>query len=168
MQLRHIRLWALIGALALSASFVEPAQADSINASTTECQPLSGPQHNVVHSWEGTGTDLNTPASVVSFAVPRSPLSGTPGQGTFEVAAWIISAGASINCTLYSYDYTGLFLGSVSFTLTTATPTTQTPTMVSQQVSLPVTQLGFWAYTSMSCTVPANDSAFVTYVVSTF
>jgi hypothetical protein len=167
MQLRHIRLWALIGALALSASLVEPAQADSINAGTTECQPLSASPHNVVHSWVGTGTDVNAPASVVSCAVPRSPLSGAAGQGTFEISAWIVTAGASINCTLYSYDYTGLFLGSVSFTLATATPTTQTPTMVSRQVSLPVTQLGFWAYTSMSCIVPANDSAFVTYVVST-
>jgi hypothetical protein len=85
MQLRHIRLWALIGALALSASLVEPAQADSINAGTTECQPLSASPHNVVHSWVGTGTDVNAPASVVSCAVPRSPLSGAAGQGTFEV-----------------------------------------------------------------------------------
>jgi hypothetical protein len=165
-QLKNIRLLAAFCALPLSASLVTPAHAGTINTGAIECMVANGAQRDILHEYGAVGTDLRGASRIVSCSVPRSPFTSTPAPatGSFEVSAFIKTAGAAINCTLYSYDYTGVFLGSASFTLTSVTPFSRAV----QQVSLPASQLGFWAYTSMSCVMPANAGAFLTGILSTF
>jgi hypothetical protein len=159
-----MRFLAAACALSATASVLTPAHAGSINTSAVECTVAAGAQADISHDYSGVGTPLRSAAKVVNCSVPRSPLSTAPGAGTFQFSAFIRNAGAAIDCTLYSYDYTGAFLGSVAFRLSSVTPATN----VLRQTSLPPAQLGFWAYTSMSCTLPGNAGAFLTGVLSTF
>jgi hypothetical protein len=164
--LKFVRFIAALSALVASASITPPAQAGSIGLSAVGCQPQGVAQTTLLHEW--LGVDVLSPADaqpvIVNCSVPRSPLTTGTLASTFEIKVWIPGdTGATVPCTLLSYEYTGTLLGSVSFSLSSTVRG-----VVTQQVSLPFTQLSNWAYTSLTCALPPHFGAFLTSINSTY
>src|SRR5262249_22228009 len=103
-------------AAVVCGSSVSPAYATNINIGGTECQAgySSESQDDVDHYVDGV-VSLGAVASLpyIVCSLPRSPLATGATSGGFYVDGdnWF---GATTTCTVYSYDYTGLFLGSSS------------------------------------------------------
>lgn len=160
MKLTFIRLLGAAGVALLGASAEAPVHAASINTSLLECQALQPSATDLRHTELGTSTEGVFPTPrLVTCAVPRSPVSASPTtSGLFYVTGDNRDSMSTTSCTLFSYDFTGTFLGSVSFTRSAAHYT--------QIVLLPAAQLGFWAYTSLSCLLPENGRATIESVIS--
>ena len=149
-------------ALALTAGGT-PARA-TINSSAVDCQPVSAPQQALVHNWEGVETTVSAVTDTyVSCSVYRSPLTTVGAPGVFRLAGQIFS-GATMPCTLTSYEYTGTFLGSATVLITS--PPDGRWKRVVQEVSLPASQLPYWAYTSLVCLLPQSGAAWISSISS--
>ena len=149
-------------ALALTAG-ATPVRA-TINSSAVDCQPVSAPQQALLHAWEGVETTATAVTDTyVSCSVYRSPLTTAGSPGVFRIAGHIFS-GATMPCTLTSYEYTGTFLGSTTVVITS--PPDGRWRRVVQEVSLPASQLPYWAYTSLVCLLPQSGAAWVSSISS--
>jgi hypothetical protein len=155
---RFIRLLGVACGVVLSASAVSPAPAANINTNATECQATFWPQDDVVHTERGvsTASSLDT-GRYITCTLLRSPLPSTATTGSFYVDGDNLN-GASTFCVISSYDFTGVFLGSTSFTTSSAS--------YDQFLTMPIAQLGFWAYTSLTCFLPAHGAGTLRGVTS--
>lgn len=145
MQLCGMVLTAGVVAAALWAGSASPTRAANINLGTNECQAGSSSesQDTVLH----TSTSVSSLGNVASLpyivcSLPRSPLQPGATFGGFYVDGdnWF---GATTTCTVWSVDYTGLFLGS-------ATASSSAPAF-DMYLSLSSAQLPTWAYTYLTC-----------------
>ena len=146
------------GAALVTASVVAPAPAANINTNATECQAQFWPQQDdIVHTETGIRTSAASDDRWISCAVPRSPLAPGATSGGFYVDG-DAQNGASVVCSLASYDYTGTFLGSASFF-------SPGPHF---DIFLPFSsaQLGYWAYTGITCVLPAHGNGALRGVTS--
>lgn len=149
-------------ALALTAG-TTPVRA-TINSSAVDCQPVSAPQEALLHAWEGVETTLKATADTyVSCSVYRSPLTTAGAPGVFRIGGLVYN-GATMPCTLTSYEYTGTLLGSATVVITS--PADGRWRRVVQEVSLPASQLPYWAYTSLVCLLPQSGAAWVSSISS--
>lgn len=147
------------GALLTTVSVVAPAPAANVNTNATECQAQFWPQEaDIVHTETGISTGVNVTADRwISCSVPRQPLAFTATSGSFYVdgdaqnGAWVV-------CSLASYDYTGAYLGSVSLT----SPGPHFDILL----TLPAAQLGYWAYTGITCVMPPHGNGALRGVTS--
>ena len=147
------------GALLFTASAVVPAPAANINTNATECQAQFLPQEvDIVHTEKGISTTSTATSSRwISCSVLRAPLPTGATSGSFYIdgdsrnGAWTV-------CSLASYDFTGTFLGSVSFS--------SPGPAVDILLTLPAAQLGYWAYTGITCVLPPNGNGTLRGVTS--
>src|SRR5262249_896363 len=138
--------FAIFCGVVLSLTGVMPADATSINTNTVACQPVGAPSTDVRHVENGTYTEGTVVGPrMVTCAIPRSPLA-VPVSGTFYFTGDNRDGTATTTCTLNVYDYNGIFIASSSFA-------TSLPHW-SQMVSLPLPQVPFWSYTSVTCSLP--------------
>ena len=158
MKSKSIAMLGVVFGAVLSATAVAPVSAAVINTSTLACQPVNAPQTDIRHTENGVSTEGIAPARYVTCSVPRSPLITVGTTGAFVVTGDNIDGRATTTCTLSSYEFTGSFLGSTSFTTSTA--------HYAVILTLPVAQLGYWSYTSMTCLLPENARATLESVVS--
>ena len=134
------------------------APAANLNTNATECQAQSWPQDTVLHTDQGIATASTTTADQwVSCAVPRSPLATGVISGGFYIDGDNFNSKTTV-CSLASYNYTGQFLGSIGFT--SSAPS------YDNFLALPAAQLGMWAYTGLTCILPAQGNAVLRGVTS--
>jgi hypothetical protein len=153
MKLKFTRLLSAAIVVLLGVNVGTPVLASSINTSMLTCQPLQPGQADLRHTEAGTSTDGVFPTSrYVTCSVRRSPNLGTTG-GLFYVTGDNRDGMSTTTCTLFSYDYTGAFLGSASFT--------RSAPHYTQILVIPAAQLGYWAYTSLTCLLPENNRATI-------
>lgn len=158
MNILPIRLLVLAASVVLASAAVAPAPAANLNVNAAECQSTFPPQDNLIHSDFGVSTPATWQFSLaIACALPRSPLAPGATSGGFYIDGDNRN-GASTSCAIASWDYTGLFLGATSFTTSDA--------HYDQFVSLPATQLTFWAYVTMNCQLPPNGNATLRGVTS--
>lgn len=158
MKFMFMRLLGAASVVLLGASTGAPVQASSINTSMLECQPLQPGQADLRHTELGTSTDGVFPTPrYVTCSVPRSPNLGTTG-GLFYVTGDNRDGMSTTTCTLFSYDYTGAFQGSFSFT--------RTAPHYTQILVIPAVQLGYWSYTSLTCLLPEDGRATIESVIA--
>ena len=115
------RIFALLGmlfAVVLTVSAVPEARANNINIGTSECQDTTG-QNNIGRDINGVYTIGGPISGFVTCSLPRSPLNAAATGGAFYVDGDNFN-GAYVNCTIYSYNFDGTFLGAVSFVATEA------------------------------------------------
>jgi hypothetical protein len=153
---RILLLSAVLCTLALTA-VTPPVNAGGITVSAVDCHPVGVSQESLLHTWEGVQRTLKAPPGpfFISCSVPRSPLTTFGQSAVFRLTGYIYN-GATMPCTLTSYDYTGVLLGSATVSLTA--PPVQQWTRVVQEVSLPDGQLPYWAYTSLVCQQPGDPA----------
>ena len=138
-------LFGMVFAAVLAGSLVSPAHAANINTNAVVCEGTNAADQGAL----GRGPDgVYNGAAAIHFAlctVPRSPLPSGATSGSFYVDGDNFN-GQSTACILYSYQWTGQFLGSASFTSASS----------SYDVFLTLTaaQLGTYAYTSLLCQLP--------------
>jgi len=147
-----VLLAAACTVLLSSNAGAHPADNTNVNANTCLVASGWGPQDQLVHSDQGVATapSVNR-ALTISCSLPRSPLPAGLTFGTFYFDG--DNFGGTTGCTLYSTDYTGQFLGSVSFT--TSFP------KYDWSMTLPLAQLGYWAYTDILCSLPPNGTGML-------
>ena len=139
-------------------AFSPAAPAGNINTNATECQAQSWPQDAILHTDKGIATASTTSADTwVACAVPRSPLAAGVTSGLFYVDGDSFN-GAWTTCGLASYNYTGEFLGSIGFN--------NSGQRYDVPLILPAAQLGMWAYTGLTCILPAHGNAILRGVAS--
>ncbi len=146
---RARRVLAALGALALLTAIGPAARAVNINTHGTACQPGSGSQAADFNYSQGGIVNAATGNRVVLCPVTRSPLPPTFAQATFYIDG-TNPPGASTTCSLVSYDYTGVLLGSSNFTTSLAT--------FDQLVNLTPAQATTYAYVSLFCSVPPQGT----------
>lgn len=156
MKSRFISSLAVACGIALSWSAVPTAHATNINFTTNNCHVLQNaptPKPEPFYfpwglSSPPTLDDVLTgvPYTVVC-PLPRSPLAAGAVSGGFYVDG-DNNPLFSTSCQVNSYDFTGTFLGSTSFVATES--------HYDRFLSLPIAQLGFWAYTNLTCTLPED------------
>jgi hypothetical protein len=141
------------------ATAVSPASpSGNINTNATECQTNMWPQDAVLHTDQGIQSAFGTTIPpFVACSVPRSPLAIDATSGGVYVDGDNFN-GASTSCILASYDYRGAFVGSKSFTTSSAS--------YDVFLALPAAQLGFWNYTGVHCTLPTNGNGVLRGVTS--
>ena len=139
-------------------AFSPAAPAGNINTNATECQAQSWPQDAILHTDQGIATASTTSSDTwVACAVPRSPLAAGVTSGLFYVDGDSFN-GAWTVCSLASYNYTGEFLGSIGFN--------NSGQRYDVPLILPLAQLGTWAYTGLTCILPAHANAILRGVAS--
>lgn len=158
MKSRFLKLLGMAWCVILSVSSVAPAPAANINVNASECQPQTYPIDDIVHTDQGIATASTVNSDRwVSCAVLRSPLASGATSGSFYIdgdaqnGAWTV-------CVIASDDYTGAFLGSASF----ASPGPHFDILL----NMPAAQLGYWAYTSITCVLPAHGNGALRGVTS--
>jgi len=151
---RFVSVIAIVCGVVLCASAERPAFATDINKAAPQCEAdfpeamdLIMHENNGVHTAPQSGS-----FQWVTCSIPRSPLAANATSGSFYVDGDNLG-GASTTCWVSSYDYTGVLLGSTSFT--TSLP------HYDMLLTLPVAQLGVWAYTSLTCALPANANGLL-------
>jgi hypothetical protein len=132
----------------LCGSVSGPAVAVNIVTSAIDCQTTDPTQLDlIVHDKNGVRTASFMPDPVwVVCAVPRSPITAGAAVGFYVDGD--NSPGALTGCWISSYDWTGAFLGSTTFTTQAA--------QYDQLITPPISQLTTWAYTSLVCLLPRN------------
>lgn len=145
-----MKVFRIIGGLLLMAALVggaigiaDAATAQNINTHGAICNPYNASQAlDIDYLTSGVRT-IASSARPVICAVPRHPVTG-PTQSFYVDGS--NSAGASTSCSLWSYNFNGVFQSSTSFTATEA--------VYDRFVTLASNP--FYAYTSLLCTLPAN------------
>jgi len=151
-----LSVFTLVG-VALAASSVPQAQATDINLGTNECQPISVITPNAIFHSATSTANLGDGLYYVTCNLPRSPLPAGATSGGFYVDGDNFG-GAQTVCLIWSYDYTGTYLGSSAFTATAA--------QFDQFVSLPAAQLPTYAYTYLECSLARNGLSQIRGVTS--
>lgn len=148
MRTHVLGLLAIVSLVALCGSAVAPTQAANINMTAANCQPTDRSQQEVWHLASGTSNNqvAFTGSTRLDLAcdVPRSPLAVGATSGGFYVDGDNIG-GTRTDCIVYATSYTGAPLGGAGFS--------STATSYDQFLSLPVSMLGTFSYTSMACTI---------------
>jgi hypothetical protein len=153
MESRVLKFLGLVFAVAvLSASPIESIQAANINGHGTLCLPFEGRDNaaNFIMDAVGLYNRGGGVANGVAFALcPAVRSIDTTPTG---IVAFFVDGdnfvGGTTTCTLYSYDYTGTFLGSVQGQSSARS--------YDMYLTLPPEQASFWAYTSVACEIPAG------------
>jgi hypothetical protein len=144
-RLSGIVVSAGIVTAALWGSSVSPSSAANINIGGSECQAgyQAESQDTVLHVLDSVSS-LGNVASLpyIVCSLPRSPLAPGATFGGFYVDGDNFF-GATTTCTVWSIDYTGLYLGSV-------TGSSSQPAF-DMFLSLPSAQLPTYAYTYLTC-----------------
>lgn len=156
MKSRSACLLGTLLSVVLSAIPSLPAQAANINTTALACQqylfPESGRTDELVRSFNYITTNSDTEHTVsIVCDVTRSPLIAGATSGGFYMDGDNLNVGGNVwftACTLNSYDYTGVLLGSVGFQ-------SQAPSY-DVYISLPAAQLPTYAYTSLFCVLPPH------------
>jgi hypothetical protein len=138
---RIIKMLGLVFAVTVLGNPVPPAYAN-LNISADACQPQSDRDAVSTSSVPGVKQNIGGQPIILLCSVPRSPLVSTATLGMFYV-----DGDGGGTCTLYSFDYTGAFLGSSSFTNTQGGS-------YDGLIVMPAAQLPVWAYTSLLCQIP--------------
>ncbi len=145
---------------ALWASNVTPTRAANINIGASTCQAgyQAESQDTVLHFVNGVES-LGNVASLpyIVCSLPRSPLAAGATFGGFYVDGDNIF-GATTTCTIWSYDYTGAFLGSASGSSAASS--------YDMFLSLPAAQLPTYAYTYLTCRLAKGGNSNVRGVTS--
>ena len=157
MKSPSVRVIGTICAIVLSGSAAAPARATNINIATLDCQQTDSPQTDLVRTAAGVATldAVDTPR-FVTCSVPRSPLPVELSSGGF----WVDGDNrnnASTSCTISSYSYTGVLMGSMSFVAQPFTPSTNWA-VYDQMLILPRAQMDYYNYVSMTCLLPAHGN----------
>ena len=129
-----------------SLAVVSEAQAVNANHSGTICKNYNaGDVGDIDYVTSGT-RNLNANPRFVICPLVRSPTTDS------SIAAYVDGNHFGVqttSCTLYSYNYTGAFLGSTSFTRNQSGAW-------DQFVSLPAPQAPFYGSLAVLCTIPGS------------
>ncbi|HKE95404.1 MAG TPA: hypothetical protein VKB34_13915 [Povalibacter sp.] len=144
---RHALWWsAMAMCVVFLGSAVTPARAVNINFNASQCVATSqaiGVKPDLRPFPIGLLNATVADSVAVVCSIPRSPL-----QSNIPAGFYIDGDGAGTSCTLYVYNYTGDFLGGVSFTNSAA--------KYDAYLSLPFQQVPFYAYTALWCYLPPS------------
>jgi hypothetical protein len=151
MKSRILKFLGIVFAVTLSASPIESGYAANINGHGTLCLPYEGRDNaaNFIMDAVGLYNRGGGVANGVAFALCPAvrSIDTTPrGVVAFYVDGDNFGGGAT-TCTLYSFDYTGTFLGSVQVQSGARN--------YDMYLTLPAEQASFWAYTSVFCEIPS-------------
>lgn len=165
---RILSLTAMLCALTLTAVGTR-ARAAEIYLSAGNCMPAGGaPQNTLAHTTEGITTTAATLGADlwVSCSIPRMPLAEDGHPVVFRLSG-IATPEAPMPCTINSFDYNGAFLGSATVVITApAFPAESHYRPFVQEVSMPDALLPYWAYTSLSCLLPARLQGYISSITS--
>jgi len=156
MKLRRIRFLGIAFTIVLVGSVAPGAHATDINIGTNACQNAS-PVANIGYTSIGVFTIGGPASGFVTCSVPRAPLPAGATVGGFFVDGDNMNGGTAA-CTLFSVDFNGTFLGSISFSASEP--------HFDRFVGLPAAQLTFYAYTYLLCSLSSNDSTLLRGVTS--
>jgi hypothetical protein len=135
----------------LSACFVTPAPASNVQQSALKWQAQNWWQRDQLARTDRglSTTSAATDQLWVSCSMLRAPYPNASSSSTVYVDGDNRN-GAFTVCSLTSYSYTGQFLGSAAFS--------NQATRYMGILSLSGAQLGVWAYTGMTCTIPPHGN----------
>lgn len=133
------------GLLSLSST----ANAVNANNSGTTCKNYNASQVTDIDYVPSGTRNLNASSRYVICPIVRSPTSSSYAVNVYVDG--FAAAGRSISCTLYSYDFTGTFLGSQSF------PTARTGTF-DQYLSVAG---HYWSNASVLCLLPGSAGGII-------
>lgn len=140
----------VVGAIGVVAS-ISSAGATNINSHGTICHHYNASQSADIDFVTSGTYNISSSSRSVICPVPRAPLASGATSGGFYIDGYN-PTGKTTSCTLYSYNFNGSYLGSSSFSITTAGS-------FDKYVSLTSDQLSYFAYTSVLCTLPDSSSA---------
>jgi len=151
MKSRLISLFAVAALVILAWSPASQVQAANITVKGGSCHALQFLPTTVPEPLHFSDGSIANPTGdsryTVVCDVPRQPLAATATAGGFYVDGTNFP-GQQTTCTLASFNFTGVFLGSQTFT--------ESFTTYDHFVSLPASQLGTWAYIALTCSLPAS------------
>ena len=133
------------GLLSLSSN----AYAVNANNSGTSCRNYNAAQVADIDYLASGTRNLNASSRYVICPIVRSTTSASYAVNVYVDG--FAAAGKSISCTLYSYDFTGTFLGSQSF------PTARTGTF-DQYLSVAG---HYWSNASVLCLLPGSAGGII-------
>jgi hypothetical protein len=142
--------WLVAGMLGLAANLSDATAGEQINVHGIACYAKNGSQQgDLEYVPAGVRVKLGIVPREIACAVARtSPTTGPDGLGFFVDGSNNFSQTTS--CTIYSYDFTGSFLGSAQFSSTSAN--------YDNFLSLPPANTPAFAYIGMICTIPGNTN----------
>jgi hypothetical protein len=145
---------AAVFGIVLCAGLPLPTRAAYILKASPTCQAdFPTATDLIVHEVNGVRTAPQSDTfQWITCSIPRSPNAVLAANGSFYVDGDNLN-GASTTCWIASYSYTGDFLGMSSFTTTLA--------HYDYFLTLPAAQLGPWAYTSLTCALPARGNGLL-------
>ena len=154
MSSKFISVIAIVCGVVLCASAERPAFATDINKAAPQCQAnFPEAMDLIVHENNGVHTVPQTDSfQWVTCSIPHSPLASNATSGSWYVDGDNL-AGASTTCWVASYNYTGDLLGTTSFT--------SSAPHYDVLLIMPAAQLGIWAYTSLTCALPAHANGLL-------
>jgi hypothetical protein len=155
-QSRIVRILGMVFSILLFANAMPEARATDINIGTNACQNGSTVP-NIGYASIGVYTIGGPTAGFVTCSLPRAPLSAGQTVGGFFVDGDNYNGGTAA-CTLYSINFNGAFLGSVSFTAT--------EDHFDRYLGLPAAQLPFYAYTYLVCSLSSDGNTVLRGVTS--
>lgn len=128
-----------------------PGNAYAVNANNagTICKNYNASQVADIDYLPNGTRNLNASSRYVICPIVRSPTSASYAVNVYVDG--FAAAGRTISCTLYSYDYTGTFLGSQSF------PSARTGTF-DQYLSVPG---HYWGTASVLCLLPGSAGGII-------
>jgi hypothetical protein len=136
----------IVGAFALTS----PRAANAVNANIagTACHNYNAADDKYIDYLVSGVRNIDTVAHTVICPLVRSPASATEAVTVYVDGN--SAAGYPIACVLYSYDYTGAFIGSASMAGKTGTFDTQ------------VTVAGkWWSTATLYCTLPPSSKGVI-------
>ena len=149
----------MLAVVVLSAFPSLPSYATNINYGTNECQVAFYSLATYAPEYSNNGV-MNGGTSQVFHIVcslPRSPLASGATVAAFYVDGDNLN-GATTQCGVFSYDYTGTLLGAFIFDATEP--------HFDRYVALPAAQVTYYAYTYLICTLPPGGNGIVRGVTS--
>jgi hypothetical protein len=157
MKSRIIPLLGVVFGIVLSLTVAPGVRATNINMSTNECQDDGKGANNIGHGINGVYVVGSPALGWVTCNLPRAPLPTGATSGGFYVDGDNFEGGTAV-CTISSFDYTGTFLGSASFSASEE--------HFDRLLSLPAAQLPFYAYTYLFCGLSSNGTSVLRGVTS--
>jgi hypothetical protein len=156
---RLIGSLGMLAVIVLSAFPAPPSQATNINYGTNECQVAF--YALATYAPQYTNNGVMNPGTSQNFhivcSLPRSPLA--PGA---TVAAFYVDGdnlnGAVTGCGVFSYDYTGTFLGA--YAVDASEP------HFDRYIAMPAAQVPYYSYTYLICTLPPGGNGVLRGVTS--
>jgi hypothetical protein len=114
----------------------------------TVCKPYGNSAASGLYSYINGVYNYSGAAMGVACPIVRTIAAPAGGYGV-----WVdgTASTGTISCTLYSYDYTGAYMGAASFTATG---------VFDRQLTLPQSQVPTYSSQVLYCSVPANGGLF--------